>query len=716
MITHNHSLRILPHPHARPAHVPRILFFGGDIVSVSALEALHARMQRVLQAHFRTALHDATPEQLTQRVQHQLREQLTVICPALPRGVSPAQAAKKYRRQYPVARFCVEKDIPVFAVDDPRSFAKSALLEEMLQCQPPPTMKTKPVDTVQGPCKNNGEEEKGGGASAASASAVPRWTDLGRSLRDYDVTVVVSFRYFLPKRLLHALPPVINVHPSLLPHYRGASPIFSTLLRNETCGGVSVIQMTAEQPGMDAGAVLWQGRVPIPPDMDVRAYFPKVTQLGAQGLCEVLFGPEGATSTTEKTALPTTAAVAATGPNGHGTTPRNGERYAEKAAPCPAPNGATSSRCAPVVPPRRLNGKSSFPATGGAAPLVEAAEACSDWPKSFTNRWRRATPQDYPSFDHFTQDPFHAPLLPKDVAVLCFSRHTALEAYGTWRAFAGGDYFHPSVNATLDKRSTPVRNQLTRRAVRRLLRQREALHRSAQTGRGVDRSRVARMTVSELAAAVDDRLILSAEEGLRLSCTFLRAVHPDLVPAAVKEELTELENGSGRVVFYRAPPPAFPLSHEQHGDWMAAASRAAAEAMNATSDDGDDFSVEAEEEAVPAEYVPYVILAAPPCSHSPSSSFSSSTASCAGGGGGGSEKGGEAEGGAKVPLVHIPPGTGYFPRAMEDMGAIKCHEGWFFWQEAHLKLSSRPQPVGLLRKGLAMKTGMLYPGLFSEYS
>ena len=51
---------------------------------------------------------------------------------------------------------------------------------------------------------------------------------------------------------------ILNVHPSLLPKYRGASPIESAILAGETEFGVSVMKLAL---GMDAGEIYWQGVV-----------------------------------------------------------------------------------------------------------------------------------------------------------------------------------------------------------------------------------------------------------------------------------------------------------------------------------------------------------------------------------------------------------------------------------------------------------------------
>jgi methionyl-tRNA formyltransferase len=88
-------------------------------------------------------------------------------------------------------------------------------------------------------------------------SAHTRLTD-----EQWDVFVVVAYNFILPSWLL-ALPThgAINLHPSLLPQLRGASPIRSAILRDErTAVGVSVMLLDAE---MDHGPILAQQPMPI---------------------------------------------------------------------------------------------------------------------------------------------------------------------------------------------------------------------------------------------------------------------------------------------------------------------------------------------------------------------------------------------------------------------------------------------------------------------
>lgn len=78
-----------------------------------------------------------------------------------------------------------------------------------------------------------------------------------------DLGVVASYGMLLPEAFL-ALPPLgyVNVHPSLLPAWRGASPMTSTLLSGDSETGISLMQLDV---GMDTGPLLAQKCVSVPP-------------------------------------------------------------------------------------------------------------------------------------------------------------------------------------------------------------------------------------------------------------------------------------------------------------------------------------------------------------------------------------------------------------------------------------------------------------------
>lgn len=79
-----------------------------------------------------------------------------------------------------------------------------------------------------------------------------------------DLIIVAAYGKILPKKFLDvAALGCINVHPSLLPKYRGASPIQNALLHGDTETGVSIMLMDA---GMDTGPVLAQKTLTIDPN------------------------------------------------------------------------------------------------------------------------------------------------------------------------------------------------------------------------------------------------------------------------------------------------------------------------------------------------------------------------------------------------------------------------------------------------------------------
>lgn len=101
-----------------------------------------------------------------------------------------------------------------------------------------------------------------------------------------DVSVVVAYGGFLPESLLE-LPPrgTLNLHPSLLPELRGAAPIPWTIIRGHERSGVSVIRLVCE---MDAGPILHQAGVELPPRVTAGELTAMLSELGATALVEVL--------------------------------------------------------------------------------------------------------------------------------------------------------------------------------------------------------------------------------------------------------------------------------------------------------------------------------------------------------------------------------------------------------------------------------------------
>lgn len=101
-----------------------------------------------------------------------------------------------------------------------------------------------------------------------------------------DIVVVAAFGQILPAEILD-LPPhgCINIHASLLPAYRGAAPIHRAIINGEQKTGVTIMQMDS---GLDTGAMLLQGEVPIGPEDTVGFVHDRLAQLGGRLLLETL--------------------------------------------------------------------------------------------------------------------------------------------------------------------------------------------------------------------------------------------------------------------------------------------------------------------------------------------------------------------------------------------------------------------------------------------
>ena len=101
-----------------------------------------------------------------------------------------------------------------------------------------------------------------------------------------DVVVVAAYGLFLPSNMLN-LPRLggLNVHPSLLPLYRGPSPVASAILNGDSVTGVTVMQI---DEGMDSGPILLQREAPIGPDETAGELTMRLFQIGAHLLVDVL--------------------------------------------------------------------------------------------------------------------------------------------------------------------------------------------------------------------------------------------------------------------------------------------------------------------------------------------------------------------------------------------------------------------------------------------
>jgi methionyl-tRNA formyltransferase len=99
-----------------------------------------------------------------------------------------------------------------------------------------------------------------------------------------DFIIVAAYGQILPKNILD-IAPCINLHASLLPKYRGASPIQQSILNNDNFTGVTSMLM---EEGLDSGDVLGLKYVNITKDMDIEQLFTKLSIIAGDLIIETL--------------------------------------------------------------------------------------------------------------------------------------------------------------------------------------------------------------------------------------------------------------------------------------------------------------------------------------------------------------------------------------------------------------------------------------------
>ena len=101
-----------------------------------------------------------------------------------------------------------------------------------------------------------------------------------------DLFVVVAYGQYIPSSVLELpLRGSINLHPSLLPKYRGSSPIQWAIANGDEMTGVTILYVSEK---MDAGDILLQREVPIRPEDNALTLESVLAQAGAELLMEAV--------------------------------------------------------------------------------------------------------------------------------------------------------------------------------------------------------------------------------------------------------------------------------------------------------------------------------------------------------------------------------------------------------------------------------------------
>jgi methionyl-tRNA formyltransferase len=99
-----------------------------------------------------------------------------------------------------------------------------------------------------------------------------------------EAVIVCAFGQLIREPLLSELP-ILNVHPSLLPRWRGAAPIERAIMARDETTGVCVMKLAA---GLDSGPVALREETPLGPDEDFASLSARLAELGGDLLVRAL--------------------------------------------------------------------------------------------------------------------------------------------------------------------------------------------------------------------------------------------------------------------------------------------------------------------------------------------------------------------------------------------------------------------------------------------
>ncbi|MBI2049569.1 methionyl-tRNA formyltransferase [Candidatus Roizmanbacteria bacterium] len=100
------------------------------------------------------------------------------------------------------------------------------------------------------------------------------------------IGVLADFGLLIPEKILNAFPKgILNIHPSLLPKYRGPTPVQTAILNGDKTTGISFIKLDNE---IDHGGTLFQEKEEILPQDSAQSLYSRLFKIGAKMLPEVI--------------------------------------------------------------------------------------------------------------------------------------------------------------------------------------------------------------------------------------------------------------------------------------------------------------------------------------------------------------------------------------------------------------------------------------------
>lgn len=106
-----------------------------------------------------------------------------------------------------------------------------------------------------------------------------------QTMKDFNanLSIIVAYGKIFPNSLLNLVPLSINVHASILPRWRGASPIAQSIYHQDAETGVSIMKVVEQ---LDAGPVMLIKKTPIDQNDDTESLTKKLSFIGAQALLD----------------------------------------------------------------------------------------------------------------------------------------------------------------------------------------------------------------------------------------------------------------------------------------------------------------------------------------------------------------------------------------------------------------------------------------------
>lgn len=101
-----------------------------------------------------------------------------------------------------------------------------------------------------------------------------------------DIGVLIAYGKIVPKEIINIFPlGILNIHPSLLPKYRGSTPIESTILNDDSTAGVSVMSLSEKT---DEGPIYSQTTLKLNGNESKQELANKLLEIGTDKLLEIL--------------------------------------------------------------------------------------------------------------------------------------------------------------------------------------------------------------------------------------------------------------------------------------------------------------------------------------------------------------------------------------------------------------------------------------------